>query len=77
LDVFASGVFASDAFAAGLEPLPLKSVAYQPLPFSWKPAAVTIFEKLGLPHWVQTVTGASPTFCRNSCWWPHSPQRYS
>ena len=41
------GAAASDfdsAFAsalAGAEPLPLKSVAYQPLPFSWKPAAET------------------------------------
>jgi hypothetical protein len=65
------------AFDAGFAPLFLKSVAYQPLPFNWKPAAVTIFEKVGLPHFVHTVRGASLTFSRNSCWWPQLPQRYS
>ena len=30
-------------FSAGLEPLFLKSVAYQPEPFNWNPAAVNIF----------------------------------
>ena len=34
---------APSAFSAGLEPLFLKSVAYQPDPFNWKPAAVSIF----------------------------------
>jgi hypothetical protein len=63
--------------AAGLEPLFLKSVAYQPLPFSWKPAAVTILEKDCAPHFVHTVSGVSLTFCRNSCWWPQAAQRYS
>jgi hypothetical protein len=67
----------SAGLAAGLEPLFLKSVAYQPLPFSWKPAAVTIFEKDCAPHFVHTVSGASLTFCRNSCWWPQAAQRYS
>ena len=32
-------------FAEAVEPL-RKSVTYQPVPFSWKPAAVTIFEKV-------------------------------
>jgi len=64
--------------SAGLGlPPPLKSVAYQPLPLSWKPAAVTIFEKVALPQRVHTVSGASLTFWRNSCWWPHSAHRYS
>ena len=37
-----SGRGGSPSFAgAGLAPLPLKSVAYQPLPFNWKPAAET------------------------------------
>jgi hypothetical protein len=63
--------------AAGFAPPPLKSVAYQPLPFSWKPAAVTIFEKDSSPHFVQRVCGGSLSFCRNSCWWPHWEQRYS
>jgi hypothetical protein len=64
-------------FAAGFDPLFLKSVAYQPLPFSWKPAAVTILEKDCAPHFVHTVSGVSLTFCRNSCWWPQAAQRYS
>jgi hypothetical protein len=66
-----------DVFDAGFEPLFLKSVAYQPLPFNWKPAAVTILVKAGLPHFVHTVRGASLTFCRNSCWCPQLSQRYS
>jgi len=34
----AESAFGSSAdLAAGLAPLPLKSVAYQPFPFSWKP----------------------------------------
>src|SRR5437868_12220592 len=62
-------------FAAGFEDgLLRKSVTYQPLPFSWNPAAVTIFVNVGLPHWVQTVSGASLTFCRNSRWWPQLSQ---
>jgi hypothetical protein len=69
---------ASSALAAGFfDPEFLKSVAYQPLPFSWKPAAVTILENSGAPHFVQTVNCASLTFCRNSCWWPQRAQRYS
>src|SRR5688500_15518610 len=63
-----SPVDASPVFAGAPEAgLLLKSVAYQPLPFSWKPAAVSIFEKSGLPQAVQVVRGASLTFCRNSC----------
>jgi Tfp pilus assembly protein PilF len=33
--------------AAGALPEPLKSVAYQPEPFNWKPAAVSCFLKVG------------------------------
>jgi hypothetical protein len=65
------------AFAAGFAPPPLKSVAYQPLPFSWNPAAVTIFANVSWPHSVQRVCGASLSFWRNSCWWPQLEQRYS
>jgi hypothetical protein len=75
-DFFDSGFSDSD-FAAGFEPEFLKSVAYQPLPFSWNPAAVTILENSGAPHFVHTVSGASLTFRRNSCWWPQRAQRYS
>src|SRR6476619_1412754 len=82
VSAFASGL------ASGLAPDPesvfaaaagllLKSVAYQPLPFSWKPAAVSIVANVGLPHAVHTVTGGSLTFCRNSCWCPQLVQRYS
>ena len=77
----ASGLAASafdSAFAPGLgDALFRKSVTYQPLPFSWKPAAVSIFENVGFPHWVHTVSGASLTFCRNSCWCPQLSHRYS
>jgi hypothetical protein len=62
---------------AGAVDLLLKSVAYHPLPFNWKPAAVSIFENVALPQAVQTVSGESLTFCRNSCWCPHSEHRYS
>ena len=56
---------------------PLKSVAYQPPPFSWKPAAVSSFCSAGLPQAGQSVSGGSVTFCRTSCSWPHALQRYS
>ena len=64
-------------FAAGFAPLFLKSVAYQPVPFNWKPAAVTILLNARLPHFGQLVSGASLMRCRNSFWNPHLPQRYS
>jgi ABC-type molybdate transport system permease subunit len=43
--VFAPLGFAlqSTFFSAGFLPAVLKSVAYQPLPFSWKPAALSSF----------------------------------
>src|SRR5688572_6674571 len=68
---------ALSVFAAGFEPLPLKSVAYQPVPFSWNPAAVTILASADLPHSGHLVSGLSLTRCRNSFWNPHLPQRYS
>src|SRR5262249_13591828 len=60
-----------------LLPLFLKSVAYQPVPFNWNPAAVTIFLKLFLPHSGHLVSGASFRRCRYSFWKPHLAQRYS
>src|ERR1043165_9538928 len=63
--------------AAAFAPLFLKSVAYQPLPLSWKPAAVSSFWNVSLPHALHVVSGASLHFCRNSCWWPQLEQRYS
>eukprot|EP01041_Mallomonas_annulata_P016852 gene16853-34987_t len=42
---------------------PLKSVAYQPVPLSWKPAAVSCFLNEGLPHDRQTVSTGSEIVC--------------
>ncbi len=67
----------SSVFATGLLPLFLKSVAYQPEPFNWNPAAVNIFWNVSLPQLVQMVSRGSLTFCRNSFWNPQSLQRYS
>jgi hypothetical protein len=64
-------------FASGFAPLLLKSVAYQPVPFNWKPAAVTILVSARLPHSGHWVSGASFRRYRNSFWNPHLPQRYS
>lgn len=41
---------------------PRKSVTYQPVPLSWKPAAVSCFLKAGFPQDRQVVKGASDTF---------------
>ena len=41
VSAFASGL--ASAFASAFLPLLLKSVAYQPTPFNWKPAAVSCF----------------------------------
>ncbi|AML58299.1 hypothetical protein AXX16_2600 [Serratia rubidaea] len=44
----------------------LKSVAYQPVPFSWNPAAEINFVNAGCPHAGQSVNGASENFCNFS-----------
>jgi hypothetical protein len=49
------------ALAAAPEP-PRKSVAYQPEPLSWKPAAVTCLLKDSAPQAGQVVRGASDIF---------------
>ncbi len=64
-------------FAAGLTPLFLKSVAYQPLPFSWNPAALSILENVCRPHSGQTLRAGSLSFRRYSFWNPQEEQRYS
>jgi hypothetical protein len=74
---FDSPFEASGDFDDGFAPLLRKSVAYQPLPFNWKPAALSIFENVGFPQVGHTVSGASLSFCRNSCWCPQLEQRYS
>jgi len=65
------------ALAAGLVPELLKSVAYQPLPLSWKPAAETSLLKRALPQTGQSVSGESESFCKASSLCPQSLQRYS
>src|SRR6266480_7338938 len=75
--VFVSILSVPPVFAAGLAPLFLKSVAYQPLPFSWNPAALSILENVCLPHSGQSVRTGSLSFCRYSFWNPQEEQRYS
>src|SRR5437762_2102815 len=54
---------------AGFDP-PLKSVAYQPLPFNWKAAAETILTSAAASHDGQSTSGASASFCSASSLWP-------
>ena len=54
LSVLAGAVFAP----------PLKSVAYQPEPLSWKPAAVSCLVNEGLPQAGHTLSGGSDIFCK-------------
>jgi hypothetical protein len=49
---------------------PLKSVAYQPEPLSWKPAAVSCLLKVGEPQEGHFVRGSSDIFCKTSLAWP-------
>ena len=56
---------ATPAAGAAAAP-PLKSVAYQPEPLSWKPAAVSCLEKASAPQAGQAVSGASDIFCNTS-----------
>jgi hypothetical protein len=48
---------------------PLKSVAYQPEPLSWKPAAVSCLLKEGEPQEGHFVRGSSDIFCKTSLAW--------
>src|SRR6266571_2950787 len=77
VSVFVSLLSVPPLFAAGLAPLFLKSVAYQPLPFNWNPAALSILENVCLPHSGQSVRIGSLSFCRYSFWNPQEEQRYS
>jgi hypothetical protein len=70
--------------SAGLLPvlllaeLPLrKSVAYQPEPLSWKPAAVSCFLNASALQDGQEVSTGSEIFCSTSCAWPQDSQRYA
>ena len=51
---------------AGALPEPLKSVAYQPEPFNWNPAAVNCFLKAGCEQFGHVSSGASDIFCNTS-----------
>lgn len=65
-----------EAAGADVPPLPLrKSVTYQPVPLSWKPAAVSCFLKVLLAQDGQSVNGASDTFCNTSLAKPQDSQR--
>lgn len=64
-----------DEFVDEDEPPLRKSVAYQPVPLSWNPAAVNCLRNDGLPQDSHTVSGASETFCSTSLEKPHSSQR--
>jgi hypothetical protein len=65
------------AAGAGLDVPPLlrKSVTYQPVPFNWKPAAVTCFLNVDLPQVGHSVNGASDIFCNTSLAKPQASQR--
>lgn len=61
--------------AAGALPLLRKSVTYQPLPLSWKPAAVTCLRKVSLLHSGHTDKGGSEILRNISCAKPHDSHR--
>ncbi|ODV12103.1 MAG: hypothetical protein ABT20_04410 [Rubrivivax sp. SCN 70-15] len=71
-----SAGFASPSAGLGVAP-PRKSVAYQPEPFSWKPAAVICLANVAAPQAGQTVSSGSETFCSTSWAWPQVVQRYA
>ena len=66
-----------DAVLAGalVEPPLRKSVAYQPEPLSWKPAAVTCLANDSAPQDGQVVRAGSDIFCSTSLAWPHALHR--
>src|SRR5437764_1521113 len=76
-DLVAPSPTLASALAAGFVPELLKSVAYQPLPLSWKPTAEMSLASAGLLHSGQVESGASESFCSISSSCPPAPQRYS
>ena len=74
-----SDALALDVAGAGLAAAPLlplrKSVTYQPVPLSWKPAAVSCFLNALLPQVGHSDSGASETFCKTSLENPQDSQR--
>src|SRR3972149_5092170 len=71
---FGASVF---SFCGGFGPPFLESLAYQPEPLSWKPAAVSIFSNDALPHSGQDDSNGSWTFRRYSFWNPQDGPRHS
>jgi hypothetical protein len=76
-ELLAGAAGADSLAAAAVEPVaavvaaeppepPLKSVAYQPEPLSWKPAAVTCFLKDSAPQAGQVLSTGSDIFCKTS-----------
>ena len=63
------------AFAPPVLEPPRKSVTYQPVPFNWKPAAVTCFLNVACPHSGQSVRTGSDIFCKTSLLNPQDSQR--
>jgi len=55
----------------------LKSVSYQPLPFSLKPAAEIFLIRLSFPHSGQSTSLSSLSFCIASSSWSQLSHRYS
>ena len=55
----------------------LKSVAYQPVPLSWKPEDEINLVNAGCPHAGQSASGASEKFCNFSNRWLQAPHAYS
>jgi hypothetical protein len=66
VEVAAASLLDGATAVDGALPLPLKSVAYQPDPLSWNPAAVTCFLNSGLLQEGHTSSGASDIFCNTS-----------
>lgn len=64
-----------DVAVDGALPLLRKSVTYQPVPFSWNPAAVSCFLNVLFPQDGHSVSGASDIFCNTSLLKPQSSQR--
>ncbi len=68
------GTAAAAAPALAARPL-RKSVAYQPEPLSWKPGALSCFEKDSAPQAGQVLSTGSEIFCSTSLACPHALQR--
>lgn len=67
-----AGAPPSAAAGAGAFEPPLKSVAYQPEPLSWKPAAVSCLVKVAAWQAGQSVSKSSEIFCKTSLAWPQA-----